>query len=233
MRLQGWLSLIFFALVCGCASKSSDEDFNVFTSNFDFSKSPQGWAGDFADYNVNDSVKNALYFEYTTHFVAPNVNQKSLKLTGNNRADDLFLFIKTKVVDLKPNTEYTLVFEVQLIFETEVGQASENIYLKVGASSQEPKKIIEGDFYRINIDKGSGATPGKDMVVIGTIAADSLGVQNYSINQSSLGYNTNPSIRARTNDNGELWLIIGTDSFAKGKNTIYYVSANVVYSVSN
>lgn len=232
MRLLQYLCLFFLTLASGCKSYDSNDKFNVFTSNFDFSASTQGWTGDFADYRVKDSVKNALQFEYTTLPFLQGGILKSLKLTGNNQGDNLFLFIKTKVTDLKPNMTYTLVFEVQLSFETEVGQAPSNVYLKVGASAREPKKIVEGDFYRINIDKGVGGDPGQDMVVIGTIA-DSLGIHNYSINESSLGYNTNPSIQVTTNDTGELWLIIGADSFSKGKNTIYFTSANVVYSVSN
>ncbi len=232
MSLQGYLWLFLFALVSGCSSNKSDEKFNVFTSNFDFSASDQGWAGDITDYNIKDSLQSAIKSEYANLSAAQVASQNSLKLTGNNLGDNLFLFIKTKVTDLKPNTEYTLVFEVQLFYELEVNQTTSNVYLKVGASTQEPKKIIEGDFYRINIDKGDGGDSGKDMVVMGTIA-NSSGIQNYSINENSLGYNTNPSIRAKTNDKGELWLIVGADSFSKGKNTIYYTSTNVVYSVSN
>lgn len=231
MSLQGYLCLFLVVLIVAC-SKNSDKSFNVFTSNFDFSASSQGWVGDFADYNVNDSLKSALTFEYTTVLPAqPALNQKSLKLAGHNTGN-LFLFIKTKVIDLKPNTEYTLVFEVQLFFEADARKETDSVFLKVGASSREPKKVIDGDFYRINVDKGISGTSGKDMVVIGKIA-DSPGVQNYSINENGLGYSTNPSIRVTTNAKGELWLIIGADSSAKGKNTIYYTSASVVYSVSN
>jgi hypothetical protein len=38
---------------------------------------------------------------------------------------------------------------------------------------------------------------------------------------------------ARSNSNGEIWLIIGTDSAFEGITTLYYTRVNVVFSTSN
>lgn len=238
MRLLVYLfAFLVSALLSGCSNASVDDlaSFDVFSANYDFSISSYGWEGDFADYVAKDSSKMGLKFEYSE--LPPtsqnDLNKKFLTLKGKNTNSSLFFFIKKKVTDLRPDTEYTLVFEVQLIFGLDSGLVDSG-YLKVGATAEEPTKIVDADYCRINIDKGSNGNSGIDMLVIGKAASTtSYEVQDFSINQNTPGYNTNPPLRVKTNKSGELWLIIGMDSMVKGKQAIYFKSANVVYSVSH
>ncbi|HEY8935815.1 MAG TPA: hypothetical protein VIM65_11365 [Cyclobacteriaceae bacterium] len=212
---------------------SSNNNFNLASITYDLNSSQLGWGGDFADYKIKDSVSCDLHIESATLPSNLSINQKAIKISGSNWDDNLFMFLKKKVSGLKPNADYTVVFEVQLASDAPLGIAKgDSVYLKVGAISQEPKAIRDGDYYRMNINKGSGYTGGSDMVVLGTIGT-SYNAQGYSLIEKSNDTNSsNPYILGHTNDKGELWLIVGTDSMYKGALTIYYTSVTVVISIS-
>ena len=96
----------------------------------------------------------------------------------------------------------------------------------------EPKRVIEGNQYSLNVDKGNQSQAGASTVVLGNIAVET---QNYAytlITRSNSTQNAAPFI-VTTNSLGELWLIVGTDSGFEGKTTLYYTKVNVVFSTTN
>ena len=146
------------------------------------------------------------------------------------------MFMKTKVSDLSPNTDYTLVFEVELASNAPKGAVGiggapgESVFLKAGAAAMEPKKVIEENQYTLNVDKGNQSAPGEIAIVLGDIAV-SYDTQDYAlINRHNTG---NTPFIARSNSKGEIWLIVGTDSGFEGTTTVYYTRVNVVFSATN
>lgn len=228
--------LIIVVFLAGCAEQDNS-GFLVFSEASDFSVSLEGWVGDFADYPIgtDDSAFYELRFEYTNWPSNLGSPQKSILLSGNNHSDDLFMFLKKKVIGLQPNTDYTLVFEVALASNAPKNQVGvggapgEGVYLKAGASDIEPRKIVDGNYYRLNIDKGNQSIGGNDMMLMGNIAVDSTQYDLISRNN----YSQNPQFIVRSNNQGELWLIVGTDSGFEGTTTLYYTNINVVFSTSN
>lgn len=227
--------LVVIISISGCAL-DENSGFLISSDASDFSTGLLEWTGDFADYPAgpDDSAFYELQFIHTNRPSNLGSTQKAILLSGNNRNDDLFMFIKKKVTGLRPDTEYILVFEVELASNAEKnsvgigGSPGEGVSLKAGASSIEPQKIINGNFYRMNIDKGNQGYGGKDMIVIGNIAVDS---QEYSlITRTNADQYT--QFVARSNNKGELWLIVGTDSGFEGITTLYYSKVNVVLSTS-
>lgn len=233
--------VLFYTLVvislAGCSTQDDSAGFLISADASDFNDGLEGWIGDFADYSTgaNDSAFYELRFEYTNRPANLGSTQKAILLSGNNHSDDLFMFIKKKVTGLRPNTEYILVFEVEFASNAEKnyvgvgGAPGEGVYVKAGASNTEPRKIVEGGFYRLNIDKGDQSNSGNDMIVIGNIAVDS---QEYNLTTRS-NSNQNFQFKATSNGSGELWLIVGTDSGFEGTTTLYYTKVNVVFSSSN
>jgi hypothetical protein len=237
MKLAGGFYGVIFVIgmsLSGCMADSA-ENFDIFSVGYDFSDGPYEWKGDFADFKSSDSVKSELNFGFADRplAVASTTGEKSLMLSGNNQSDNLFMFIKRQVSGLRPNTEYTIVFEVEFASKAISGFAEgDDVYLKVGATTQEPSKLIAGDYYRMNISKGVGNEGGSDMAVIGTIGLPESEYE-YNLIEKSNSATSNRAIIAQTNSDGELWLIIGTDSTFKGPTTIYYTAVKVVFSASN
>ena len=234
------LGVLISVLFLGCDLQSDSGGILVFSENYDFSTSQGDWTVDFTDFPAGegDSIDYELKYAYTDRPANLGAGIKSMMLSGNNHSDDLFMFMKKKVTGLSPNTDYTLVFEVELASNAPKGAVGiggapgESVYLKAGAGSLEPKKVIDGNQYTLNVDKGNQSNPGETTVVLGDIAVDYGTTQYTLINRSNSSADPGPFI-AKSNSKGELWLIVGTDSGFEGTTTIYYTKINVVFSATN
>lgn len=226
------LSGVFLIYAAGCMS--DDPDFFLFSYEYDFAEGQHGWEGDFTDYPVADSLNYDLAAVYTDLPANLGENKKSMMFSGNNHSDDLFMFMKKKITSLQPNTDYTIAFDVEFASNAPKssvgagGSPGESVYLKAGASGVEPKKVIDGDNYVLNIDKGNQATGGRDMVVIGNISNTGETYDYELVTRNSMS-----SFSAKSNSSGELWLIVGTDSGFEGLTTIYYTKVTAVLSITN
>ena len=135
------------------------------------------------------------------------------------------MFVKKKITGLKPNTNYKIELEIE--FATNAasgsfgvgGSPAENVYIKAGASTNEPMKVLDNsdNNYRMNIDKGNQSQDGTNMKLIGNFAN---GTDLFVYKLKSLS--TTMPINVISNSNGELWVIIGTDSGFEATTTIYY-----------
>ena len=201
---------------------SQEEQFS-----YDFKSGPEGWTGGFSDYSGPEEDYE-LVFEYS-HLPPPlDTQEGALKLSGWNMSDDLFMFVKKEIKGLKPNAEYSLLFNVE--FASNVGKdmfgiggsPGESVYVKVGATAIEPRKVVEARGYRMNIDKGNQSTSGADMITIGNFAN---GTEENSYVLKTVA-NESP-FKVVTNPEGSLWLTVGTDSGFEGTTTIYYNNIKV------
>ena len=218
----------------GCGIEESDNaKLLLFTKDFDFNQGIHGWEVGFADFpsNPEDSTAFQLRAEYSEP-VDSKLTKRSLMLSGNNRNNDLFMYVKKKVDGLQPNGDYTLTFGVELASDVNAAlySAGGAVYLKVGASNIEPKSVIDGGQYVMNIDKGNQAAAGEDMISLGDIYAEGNGATYALVTRNNTMSNSRYTVR--TNSQGELWLIIGTDSGLGGITTLYYTRINVVFSAS-
>lgn len=196
----------------------------------DFKTGADSWQVGFADFAVYQDTTADFFYEQKVLPAPLDTTKKSLRVSGYNRSDDLFMYVKKRITGLRPDTDYELQFNVE--FASNASNASfgvggspgASVYLKVGASAVEPAKILVGDHFRMNIDKGNQATDGKDMVVIGNVGADTE-EGRYELVQRT---NATKSFSAKTSATGELWLIVGTDSGFEAKTDLYYNKIEVI-----
>lgn len=228
---KGFLGVLFALMVVGCLP---DQEVRLYTATYLFSDSASGWTGDFADYPV-DSTGYHLRVELDT--LPINLNQdstrKALRISGINGSDDLFMYIKRKFSGLQKNTTYEILFNVRLASNAPTGEAGvggapgESVYVKVGASTEEPVTELVDDYHRITIDKGNQSEGGENMVVIGHVGVTATTTAYAIIVRNN---NTRNSVVATTNNEGELWLVVGTDSGFEGKTTLYYTQIDVLFN---
>jgi hypothetical protein len=221
MRLTSLL-LIFGLLAC---STPEEQQFDIFSETYDFNKNAWGWEAEFTDYPVDVTDQYGSYnwtAEYAEVFSNNIGSQMALRLSSDNVSEDVFMFIKKKVTGLKANTNYSLVFEVEMISNA---QADQSVVLKAGASFVEPQKIVRDGWFELNLDKGTSLTSGKDLIILGELDG---------ANPSPSYSNVDAPLRftATTNNAGELWLIIGTESTYPGQNTVHYTKINVIFSAT-
>ena len=232
--LTGLIISVTVLLVASACELNSD-NIRVFAFSYDFAVSDHGWDGDFADYPEGDSVYYELKFKYDT-LPRTNGNRKALMSSGKNHSDDLFMFIRKKLTGLKSNTEYSVLFNVRISSNAPTGSAGvggapgESVFVKAGAVVAKPEKVLVEGFYRMNADIGSQSQAGADVLVIGNIGVAPTTTQFTEIfrNNSS----ANP-FRVTTNSQGEVWILVGTDSGFEGKTTVYYTAIDILFNQAN
>lgn len=233
MKTIGVLFILCGLSVISCSVP--EQDTMVFSITYDFSTMDNGWTGDFADYPVGDSISYELFYKHDTLPTNLNANatKKALHISGNNHSDDLFMFVKKKITGLRPNATYTILFNIKMASNASTssvgigGSPGTSVYLKAGASLVEPKKIEQDGFYYMNIDKGNQATEGADMILLGNIGVAATTTQFTSISR----YNTSvTAFTITTNESGEIWLIVGTDSGFEGLTHLYYTQIDVLFN---
>lgn len=199
---------------------------------FTFEKDQEGWTGDFADLPVDyDEEIYELEFGLRDLPKEIGVNRKALMISGHNRSDDLFMFIKRQFTandGIEAGETYLVTITMEIATDAPRGAVGiggppgESVFVKVGASALEPAPVVaDGDsYYRMNVDKGNQAGEGRDAVLIGDAAKED-GSEDFSYALKSLD-NINHQLQVTADQNGSLWIFIGTDSGFEGKTTIYY-----------
>jgi len=224
--MRSLLPLLFLILFSGCGTSSDSDDSLTFT--FDFDKSTEDWTAGFADYPVGEEDFFNLNVNWLPLPAPLDTNRRAFLISGDNRSDDLFMFIKRKMDGLTPLANYSLRIDIKLASDSPEdavgigGGPGTSVFLKAGATGVEPVPIVtdepgfEGGFYRMNIDRGNQAEGGKDMPVIGNVAHNKDTFE-YALIERSL-----ENFTVQANERGEAWLIIGTDSGFEGTTTLYY-----------
>jgi len=220
-------SLLFVLLTLFSSCKQDEATPAPENLTYTFEAGSEGWEGGFADYPNDAGVEEFYEFAFS-HSNLPeplDISRGALMQSGSNRSDDLFMFVKRKLTGLSPSQNYQVSIEVE--FATDAasgamgigGPPGEAVYLKAGASSQEPVKVLDNadNHFRMNIDKGNQSVDGQDMKNIGDFAN---GTEKFEYTLKSLRMAS--PLLVRTNADGELWVIVGTDSGFEGITTIYY-----------
>src|SRR5690606_6482868 len=131
-----WIILVLTFV--GCDLKEDEEpSLWIVSKDFDFSAEQYDWIPGFADYPAgpDDSAR----FDRRHSYMLPDgdvmLAKSSIMLSGNNRNRDLFMYLKRKISGLKPNTDYTITFSVELASNLHLSQSSPgsgSVYLKAG-----------------------------------------------------------------------------------------------------
>ncbi|WP_102796246.1 hypothetical protein [Bowmanella denitrificans] len=210
-------------LLGGCKlDLSSDGNKEDPAFSFDFEQNDHGWSAGFSDYPPDDPDTHELSSGLKA---LPTDSQKQgFMLSGHNRSDDLFMYIKGKFTGLEPSSRYQASISVNLL--TNAGEGcmgiggapGESVWMKFGFGEQEPK---QADYY-LNLDKGAQNNNGKNAKIIGDIAASGANCEGSKYVEKVLASNNDSRIEFTTNQDGSIWLFVGTDSGYEGKTTLYY-----------
>ena len=210
--------------------------------DYDFHQGTLGWEAGFADYPPYTDPDNSLYELYAGLRYLPRkltrVPKRGFYFQGSNRSDDLFMFLKRRLSvkdGITPNRTYRLEYVITLASSAPSGcggiggQPGESVYLKVAGSSIEPLAVLQSNgFLRMNVDIGSQSNSGAAATVAGNIAngipcSQSLPYYPSVFIERSRQHASNIT----ANSNGELWLLVGTDSGFEGKTWFYYQKIRV------
>ncbi|WP_052350349.1 stalk domain-containing protein [Paenibacillus gorillae] len=208
------------------SSTLPDQGSKAFRYSFD--KDQEGWSGDFADLPVkyDKTIYELAFAREAIPGTGSSTPNYGLKLKGMNRSDDLFMFLTKKVDGLAKNTTYNAKLEFAM-YTNEAGEMmgvggapGESVFIKAGVVATEPKTVQSKDtgdlYYRMNVDKGNQGTDGKDMKLVGNAVKPDSGKEGYQ--RKNFTYN----VKVKSDSNGQLFIIIGSDSGYEGLSTLYF-----------
>ena len=215
-----------------CNSDENIEPVEV-TVSTSFSQGDNLWQAGFSDYPVDDS--DIFQLVSGIKEVPGHTDKKGFLLGGMNRSDDLFMYLKREVVGLAPNTRYQITLTVD--FWSEVGNVcfgiggspGESVYVKAGASEQEPK---QADYY-MNVDIGHQSQDGNDAKVIGNISIDGLSCDGGEFASKQVLLSSEAKMEVVSSPTGNLWVLVGSDSGFEGLTHLYYENINFTLTPSS
>ncbi|WP_309122539.1 copper amine oxidase N-terminal domain-containing protein [Paenibacillus sp.] len=200
---------------------------------FDFSKGDGGWKTGVADLPVDYQDQDFQISAKAASVTLSDGSEKpGMMLSGMNRSDDLFMFMSKKLGSaegLKPNTEY----EVKLRFDLATSEAessmgiggspASSVYVKAGVVDREPSVIEDraDSHYRLNLDKGNQSTDGKEVALLGNLAKPDAEKDGFQMKRFE------KTFQIKSNANGELYVLLGTDSGYEGLTTIYFTNVDL------
>jgi hypothetical protein len=213
---------------------------------YDFETGTEGWEAGLAGFPADDEDLYDLEVEHTT-LPDPLDDEGALMVKAANPNDNLILFISKEVTGLEPNTRYDVNFSIEFASVVEIDTTgfvvddttgigadttgfvsdtvnvgtdiyanNDTVIIKAGAVPAEP--VLELDntnyFQFAGIDLGEVGEDGSDLIVLGSVSGDTTdGLTLQTVSNES-------PISVSTNGDGELWLIVASESF--GSSTVIY-----------
>ncbi|MFC4655439.1 MULTISPECIES: hypothetical protein [Rheinheimera] len=221
MKIVSGISLALTALLfSGCDVELINGDGKGFNS--DFQQGESGWTAGFSDYPVDNAPIYQL--ESGIRTLPAGFNGQGYLLSGMNRSDDLFMFLKQRLTGLEPSTRYYARLRVS--FLTNAGEncmgvggaPGESVYMKLGYHQSEPKQ--EG--YYLNADKGQQSQGGSQAAVIGHVGSKDALCDGSRFAEKTIQTSTSERLQLHTDATGAVWVFLGTDSGYEGLTQLYY-----------
>jgi len=203
---------------------------------FDFCHGAQGWEAGFAKYAPE--MEDMMQLEAGIRPLPSELESEctGYYLQGMNLPDDLFMFLKRRLGTddgIVPGQKYRITYTMVFASNAPSGAAGiggapgESVFLKAGAAPVEPEVYLDSatNYYLMNVDKGPGNSGvGEAASLTGHIAnglsADEFGTENPPY--VSLVRQHRHKYTVTASPDGELWLLVGTDSGFEGLTGIYY-----------
>lgn len=206
---------------------------------YNFQSGAQGWTAGFADYPPN--VGTGYELDAGIRFMPrklTRVPKRGFYVQGHNRSADLFMFLKRRLTSadgIVANRAYRVEYVITLASNAASGcvgiggAPGESVFLKAGASPIEPLAVLQSNGYlRMNVDKGNQSQSGAAASVAGNTANGIPCERAFpSLPFASIQRSHQHPNSVTANANGELWLLVGTDSGFEGLTTLYYQSIRV------
>ena len=206
--------------------------------SYDFRNGAQGWQADFADYPPAQRPFFELSADIRPLPAELGINGTGFHIQGKNLSDDLFMFLKRRLTaadGVVPGQTYQVTFT--LVFASSAqsgcigvgGAPGESVGIKAGASPAEPEAITAPPpsdtrvfpWARMNVDKSGLAASAISSI------ANGLPCNPLSAPYVSLQRQHQHTFLINANSNGELWLLVGTDSGFEGTTSLYYQRIDV------
>lgn len=213
---------------------------------WDFAEGDQGWIGDFSDFGFKDRPNDGPPATFSAEKGITPIRDggaldgtRGYRLAATNRSDDVFMYLTRRVgreAGVEALANYRAEFTIEFASEDASGLVgtggapAESVTMKAGGVGYQPVGFndeITGRWV-LNVKKSSqqGQTASDDdLTNVGDISNGSHNVYPDVFRRvvRSVSH-ANP---ITSSSDGNLWIIVGTDSGFEGRTTLYYLSITV------
>jgi len=196
----------------------------IVNCSWNFSNGTQGWLPGYSDYKLRTKgLDRIAELRRLPEEVSAPEGHLGYYLQANNHSGDLFLYLKRQVgptEGLQPNRAYLAHIHVQAVCQ------SKEIFLRAGVTWEEPSTTLIGDYAAFNLNKGRGPIGGVDLRLMSDEqtqdAARPVGDQFHLLSRS-----VHQPAPVRTDQEGTLWITVGSDSASDGLVGIYQYTVGI------
>lgn len=219
--------LTIVLLLAGCSLTDEKEPVERETT-YSFEDDAEGWSGGFSDFSVPQRASMSLTHERRRLPAGVDSTRYGLFLSGRNMSDDLFMFLKRRVEGLAPGTAYRVRVRMRIASASPSGcvgiggPPGEAVYVKVGASTEEPIAETVDEDVRFSVDKGNQSNAGDRSVVVGNAANGVDQCTDTPFRMITRSTEDTDPLVAEAGAEGSLWVFVGTDSGFEGTTALYY-----------
>lgn len=216
--------MIAGVMVLALAQCDDKKTGDTLTYTYQFGNGDEEWQSFFSDYPKGEEEFYELNFQRAPLPDPLDNNTYALKLSGNNHSDDLLSVIYRKFSGLEPNTKYRVTFDVDMASITPsnsvgVGGSPDLSFGAGGMATPPSNSVDDQNHYRPNFESALQSGESNDVLtVLGKIGVKENNTQWAMINRN----NRKHPITLETNNAGELWLMMGTDSGFEATTTLYF-----------
>ena len=108
------------------------------------------------------------------------------------------------------------------------GAPGESVWIKAGATGEQPLPVLEGSWLRMNIDIGKQSNGGARVVVLGTVSNSRRCDELRSWEPKA--FTRRPlSAPVTASSDGRVWLLVGVDSGFEGRTEVYFTRVSAVF----
>jgi hypothetical protein len=216
----------------GARCKEAEEFSEV--RQYSLERGNQDFEAVFADRPPGEDAFYELDYVYEP-LPAPLVGRHGMRITGNNHSDDLAMVIKREVKGLVPEATYRVEIDAEIASDVPTGcsgiggSPGDSVYMKLGASTQEPLALTASDgWLRLNIDYGQQAGGGANAIVVDTLAnSHSCDVSTEAPWELRTLSTRGTELRMRTDATGAMWILAGSDSGFEGRSDWYLTAVTL------
>lgn len=202
-------------------------------ATYDFAQGDQGWTALFSDFSPE--MTESMELAHGIRELPPELGRpgSGYLLQSTNRSDDVFMLLARRLGTsdgVTPGAEYIVHYTITMASDAPAGCSgaggapAESVFLKAGAAAHEPTVVVDphDGLYHVTVDKGNQSEGGTEMAIAGNIAngGDASECASPRFRTFTRSYEHPRPVTA--SPDGDLWLLIGTDSGYEGRTRLYY-----------
>lgn len=212
------------------ASPTPDDD-GALVLEYEFVDGMEGWLGGVTDFTEATRPEDVVVEPAASPPGLEDAGTGFVHVAATNRSDDLFQYLTRQVHGLEPDAAFEVSFEVTFASNAPTGcmgvggAPGESVWLKVGASPEQPVPVETDGEIRLSVDKGNQAQGGRFAGVAGVIANgvpcdEALAADPPPYAMVTLRHVLEQPVSASAA--GTVWLFVGTDSGFEARTSVYY-----------